>query len=84
MGISGGLRSHSPLRFQRGHEVVLGAYLISRQTANAISSISDGSQLNGRDAAPVASNTASVTHGIAIFELPGRCKVQGREGAGFA
>lgn len=61
--------AHSPLRLQRSGEVVFGEDNILGDTADAISTVADCTELSRRHSAAVTSDTSCIAHTVGVSEL---------------
>jgi hypothetical protein len=77
-------RTHSPLRFELACHIVFGKDGSLRNGAHTVCTITNSSQFNLRDPAPVTADAASITHSIRIFKLLWGSKVQPGEGPRFS
>jgi hypothetical protein len=73
------LAAHIPRGLEGCVEVALCADHVAWQTADAVSTGTDGVLLDVGDAAAVAANTAGITCGAFVAEARWRCEVQSGE-----
>ena len=76
-------RTHAPLRLESFGRLGLRKYRVTRQTAHASGTVSNGAELDRRDTAAVAPDAAGIACGVCILELARRRKVKSGERVGL-